>query len=65
MEERSSSTPNVPTNLITLLNTGRGIGIETCEVNVVFPPDDIWFGSDTITKCAVIYDSIIFEKYIM
>ena len=27
-----------------LLNTGRGIGIETCGLDNVFPPDDRRFG---------------------
>ena len=24
--------------------TGRGVGTETCEVDNVLPPDDLWFG---------------------
>ena len=31
------------------------IGFETCEVDNVFSPDDLWFGSEANTKCAVIY----------
>ena len=30
--------------------------IETCEVDNVVPPDDLWFSSDTNMNCAVIYD---------
>ena len=32
-----------------------GIGTDTCRVDDVFPPDDLRFGSDTYTKCALIY----------
>ena len=28
------------------LNSGRGIGAETCWMDNVFPPDDFWFSSD-------------------
>ena len=35
--------------------TGGGEGIETCEVVNVFPPNDLWFGLDTYTNCAVSY----------
>ena len=38
------------------LNTGREIGTETCGVDDVFPPDDLWFGSDTNTTSAFRYD---------
>ena len=31
--------------------TGREIGTETCGMDKVFPPDDLWFGLDT-------YDSL-------
>ena len=37
------------------LSTGRGIGIETCEVDNMFPIDNLCFGSDTNTNCAVVY----------
>ena len=26
------------------------VGTETCEVDTVFPPDDLWFGSDIYTN---------------
>ena len=29
--------------------TGRGIGTENCGEDNVFPPDGLWFGSDTYT----------------
>ena len=29
------------------LNTSRGIGTATCQLDNVFPLDDLWFGSDT------------------
>ena len=35
--------PMVPTPLFNLLNTGRGIGTKTFEVDNAFPPDDLWF----------------------
>ena len=38
------------------LNTGRGIGTETFKADNVFRSDDIWFGSDADTNCAVVYD---------
>ena len=34
--------------------TGRVIGIGTYEVDSVFPPDDLWFGSDTNTNSEVL-----------
>ena len=29
---------------------------EICEVDDVFPPNGLWFGSDTYTNCAVTYN---------
>ena len=31
-------------------------GAETCEMDNVFPPDDLWFGSDTYTKRTFFYN---------
>ena len=36
--------------------TGRGVGTETCEVDNVFTPDDLWFGSHTYTNGAVLHN---------
>ena len=37
-------------------NTSRGIGTETCWMDYVFPPDDLWFGSDNKNcTCTVLY----------
>ena len=36
--------------------TYRGVGTETCGVDNVFPPDDLWFGLDT---CDSLYECII------
>ena len=30
-----------------ILDTGRGIGPETCRLDNVFSPEDLWLGSDT------------------
>ena len=43
--------------------TGRGVGVETCEVDNVFPPDDFWFGSDTYTNCAFCMICISMSKW--
>ena len=32
------------------------IGTKTCEVDNVFSPDDLWFGSNTYTNWAVLYN---------
>ena len=42
------------TNLSTPLITGRGLGTETYGVGDVCLPDDLWFGSDTYTTCALV-----------
>ena len=34
--------------------TGRGMGTETCGVDCVFSPDDIWFGLDINMNCTVL-----------
>ena len=47
MEGGNEPTPMVPAHLYTLLNTGRGMGNETCEVGDAFPPSVLWFGLDT------------------
>ena len=31
-----------------LMNTGRGIGTDTCDLEKMFPPDDLRFWSDTL-----------------
>ena len=36
-------------------STGRGIGSKS-GVGDVFPPDDLWFSSDTYANCILIYD---------
>ena len=41
---------------VCLLITGREIDTETCEVDNVFPPDDIWFTSDNNTNSVIIYN---------
>ena len=64
MEGGSSLTPMVPAHLSGPLNTGRGIGTETCGVEEAFSPDDPWFGSDTYTNCAMIYNSY-FDVWLM
>ena len=46
MESGSWSTPMAP------VITGLGVGTKTCEVDNVFPPNDLWFGLDTYTGCA-------------
>ena len=46
-------------HLSTLLNKGRGLGTETCEVDNMFPPDDLGFGSYTNTNCGVMCDSYL------
>ena len=39
--------------------TGRGIGTETCEMDNVFPPDDLLFGLDTYDSlCEYIYNCV-------
>ena len=41
--------------------TGRGIGTETCEMDNVFPPDDLKFGldtSDSLYECIFIYNCV-------
>ena len=39
-----------------ILNTCRGIGTETCWMDYVFPPDDLWFGSGNKNcTCMVLY----------
>ena len=44
-------------NVITNNKTVIGIFINTVyEVDNVFPPDDLWFGSDTYTYCAGLYN---------
>ena len=35
--------------------TGRGVGTGTGKMDTVFPPGDLWFGSDTSTNYAVLY----------
>ena len=39
-----------------LLNTGRGLSTETCEVDIVFLPGNVGLGSDNDTNCAVIHN---------
>ena len=46
-EGGSWSTFMVPAHLSALLNSSRGIGTQTCRLDNVFPPDDLWFVSDT------------------
>ena len=46
----------MPVHLSVLFKTGRGIGTETCEVDNVFPADDLWFDLDTDMNCAVMYN---------
>ena len=38
---------------------GVGVGTETWEVDNVFAPDDLWFGSISYTNCAVLYNSYL------
>ena len=38
------------------LDTARGIGTKTGWVNFVFPPGDLWIGSNANPNCADIYD---------
>ena len=47
--------------LVYPVNTGRGIGTDTCEANNVIPPDDLCYGPDTNTNGLVIYMYIIFR----
>ena len=49
-ESRSSPTPRVPAHSSVLLDTGREIGTDSCGMDYVFPPHDLWFGSDTYTS---------------
>ena len=44
---------------LSVFNADRGIGTETYEVDNVFHPDDLWFGSDTNTNCAVIHNGYL------
>ena len=41
------------------LNTGRGIGNETCKVDKCVSPHDLWLGSNTNMNCAVICNSYL------
>ena len=43
--------------------TGRGVGVETCVVDNVFPPDDFWFGLDTYTNGAFCIICISMSKW--
>ena len=36
--------------------TDLRISTETCEMDNVFPPDDLWLCSDTNTVCSVLND---------
>ena len=36
--------------------TGRGVGSETCEVDNVFPPDDLCFSLDTYANCGILFN---------
>ena len=54
--------PSSRHNLSILLDTSRRIGTITYWVDNVFPPDDLGFGLDTNTNCAVIYDLIAFRS---
>ena len=47
--------PMLPEHVVHPEWPGKGIGTETCEVDNVFLTDDLWFGSDTYTNCAVLY----------
>ena len=51
-----SLTPMVPAHLSIPLITGQGTGTETCGIDSVFPPDDLWIGLDTYMNCILIYD---------
>ena len=42
-------------NIYLSIITGGGVGTKTHEVDDVFPPDDLWFGSDIYSKCTVLY----------
>ena len=44
--------------------TGRGKGTETCEVDSVFPPDDLWLGADTSMNCVILYN-LCLDVYMM
>ena len=46
------------------LDTGRGIGIKTCWVDNVLLPDELRFGSNTNTNCAV-KDSVYLDIKLM
>ena len=43
-------------DIIMSIITGRRIGTKTCEMGNMFPPDALWFGSDTYTNLAVLYN---------
>ena len=48
VEDGSWSTPMVPTGtFVCPFTTSRRMGTETCEMDNVFPPDDLLFGLDT------------------
>ena len=49
-------TPNKPAHLFVLSSTGRWKYTETRVVGDVFRPDDLWFGWDTYTNCASLYN---------
>ena len=48
--------------VVIYLYTSRGRGIETCGIDYVFPPHDLWFGSDNNKNCTrkVIYIHIYY-----
>ena len=56
MEDGSSLTLIVPEYWSVLFNPGRGIGTKTCAVEDVIPPDDLWFGTNTYSNYALIYN---------
>ena len=68
VKDGSWSTPMVPPGTVVCpLTTGRWIGTETCEMDNVFPPDDLLFGldtNDTLYECTYIYIYICIYIYI-
>ena len=63
MESGSLSTLMAPAHLPVPLNTGRGISIETCGLDNVLLPDDLWIGSDTDTNSALVYTLKVIISY--
>ena len=56
VEGGSSLTSIVQAHVSFLLTTDRGISTETCGADDLFPPNELWFGSEIDTNCAVVYN---------